>query len=71
MKHITAILITLSIIFMSGCVALDVPLYGTFRSDPGVRVYESKDTLIINITHNPGTEPVYDPAKIIKAVKEE
>lgn len=68
MKRILLIFITCFL--LTGCVSLDVPLYGTFRSDPGVRIYESKDRTIINITHRPGSEPQYDAAKIIKEVME-
>ena len=61
-------MIIIGMALCQGCFQLDVPLYGSLRSDPGVRVYQSEDQLIINITHPPGTEPVYNPTKIIQAV---
>ena len=66
----TLLILIISCFLLTSCVTLDVPLYGTFRSDPGVRVYESEGRTIINITHRPGSEPRYDAAKIVREVME-
>jgi len=57
-------------LLLTGCFGVDIPGLGFLQTDPGVRVYKTKDKTIIHITHKAdGTVPNYkEIAPILKGV---
>jgi len=53
----------------TSCISGTVAGYGMFEIDPGVRVYQSEDSTIINITHKKG-EPPPDYESIALIIKQ-
>ena len=55
-------------LFCTGCVSGSVAGYGFFEIDPGVRVYKTEDSTVINITHKQG-DPAPDYRSIAKMLE--
>ncbi len=64
------ILMMILCLFCTGCISGSVAGYGFFEIDPGVRIYQTADSTVINITHKKGdATPNYEQiALIIKQV---
>ena len=63
MKKLIVVLILC--LFCTGCISATVAGYGVFDLDPGVRVYKTEGSTIINITHKQG-DPAPDYKSIVK-----